>query len=59
MQRMVRAPVTMEKNMAIKIVADFRVLMLIAQALGQAEKSGDQDASEKAKAEHDAYRDLC
>ena len=59
MQRMVRAPVTMEKNMAIKIVTDFRMLMQLAQALGQAEKSGDQDAIEKAKAEHDAYRDLC
>ena len=45
--------------MAIKIVTDFRVLMQLAQALGQAEKSGDQDAIEKAKAEHDAYRDLC
>jgi hypothetical protein len=36
MQRMVSAPVTMEKNMAIKIVTDFRVLMQLAQALGQA-----------------------
>ena len=45
--------------MTIEIVTDFRVLMRLARALGQAEKSGDQDAITKAKAEHDAYKDLC
>ncbi len=40
--------------MTIEIVTDFRVLMQLARALGQAEKSGDQDAIAKAKAEHDA-----
>ena len=45
--------------MTIEIVTDFRVLMQLARALGQAEKSGDQDAIAKAKAEHDAYKDLC
>ena len=45
--------------MTIEIVTDFRVLMRLARALGQAEKSGDQDAIAKAKAEHDAYKDLC
>lgn len=45
--------------MAIEVVTDFRVLMQLARALGQAEKSGDQEAIAKAKAEHDAYKDLC
>ena len=45
--------------MVIEIVTDFRVLMQLAQAVGQAEKSGDQEALAKAKADHDAYKDLC
>ena len=45
--------------MAIEVVTDFRVLMKLARAVGQAEKSGDQEAIAKAKAEHDAYKDLC
>ena len=45
--------------MAIEIVTDFRVLMQLARAVGLAEKSGDQEAIAKAKAEHDAYKDLC
>jgi len=44
---------------AIEIVTDFRVLMQLARAVGLAEKSGDQEAIAKAKAEHDAYKDLC
>ncbi|HPV24774.1 MAG TPA: hypothetical protein PLJ65_11415 [Casimicrobium sp.] len=45
--------------MSIEIVTDFRVLMQLARAAGQAEKSGDKEAIAKAKAEHDAYKDLC
>lgn len=45
--------------MTIKIVTDFRVLMRLARAIGQAKKSGDQEALAKAQAEHDAYKDLC
>jgi len=45
--------------MAIEILTDFRVLMQLARELGQAEKSGDAEVIAKAKAEHDAYRDLC
>ena len=45
--------------MTIEIVTDFRVLMQLARAVGQAEKRGDQEALAKAKAEHDAYKDLC
>lgn len=45
--------------MAIEIVTDFRVLMQFARALGQAEKSGDLVAIAKAKAEHDAYKEMC
>ncbi len=45
--------------MAIEIVTDFRVLMQLARAVAQAEKSGDQEAIAKAKAEHDAYKALC
>lgn len=45
--------------MAIEIVTDFRVLMRLARAVGQAEKIGDQEALAKARAEHDAYKDLC
>lgn len=47
------------EQQTIKIVTDFRVLMQLARAVGQAEKSGDQEALAKAKAEHDTYRDLC
>ncbi len=45
--------------MSIEIVTDFRVLMQLARAARQAEKSGDKEAIAKAKAEHDAYKDLC
>lgn len=45
--------------MTIKIVTDFRVLMRLAKAVGQAEKAGDKEAIAKAQAEHDAYKDLC
>ena len=45
--------------MAIEIVTDFRVLMHLARAVGQAEKSGDPEVLANAKAEHDAYKDLC
>ena len=45
--------------MAIQIVTDFRVLMRLAKALGQAKKSGDKVAIDIAQAEHDAYKDLC
>lgn len=45
--------------MAIEVVTDFRVLMRFAYAVGQAKKSGDQEAFAKAKAEHDDYKDLC
>jgi hypothetical protein len=45
--------------MAIEIVTDFRVLMRLAWAFGQAKKNGDPDLIAKAAAEHDAYRDQC
>ena len=45
--------------MTIEVVTDFRVLLQLARSMGQAEKSGDQEAFAKAKAEHDDYRDLC
>ncbi len=45
--------------MSIEIVTDFRVLMQLARAARQAEKSGDKEAIAKATAEHDAYKDLC
>lgn len=45
--------------MALEIVTDFRVLIQLARAVGQAEKSGDQEAIAKAKTEHDAYKELC
>ena len=45
--------------MTIEVVTDFRVLMQLARIMGQAEKSGDKAAFAKAKAEHDAYKDLC
>lgn len=43
----------------IEVVTDFGVLMRLAKSLGNAKKSGDQAAIDKAQAEHDAYRDLC
>jgi len=43
----------------IKVVTDFGVLMRLAKSLGNAKKSGDQVAIDKAQSEHDAYRDLC
>lgn len=45
--------------MALEIVTDFRVLMRLAWAVGQAKKNGDQDLIAKAEAEHDAYKDMC
>ena len=45
--------------MTIEIVTDFGVLLRLAKAVGHAEQSGDQEAIAKAKAEHDAYKDLC
>ncbi|MBK8132626.1 MAG: hypothetical protein IPK48_07885 [Gammaproteobacteria bacterium] len=45
--------------MAIEVVTDFLVLMQLARKMAQAEKSGDKDAFEKAKADHNAYKDLC
>jgi hypothetical protein len=41
------------------MTTDFRVLIQLAQTMGQAKKSGDEAAFSKAKAEHDAYKDLC
>ena len=38
---------------------DFRVLLRLAAAVGQAEKSGDAAAIAQATAEHDTYRKLC
>lgn len=43
----------------MKIVADFRVLMQLAGALGRAKKTGDQELIKQAQAEHDAYHDIC
>lgn len=48
-----------EKKMTIKIVTNFGVLLRLAKAVGEAKKSGDQEALVKAQAEHDAYKDLC
>lgn len=45
--------------MTIEIVTDFRVLMQLALAAAQAEKSGDKENIAKAVAEHYAYRELC
>lgn len=45
--------------MAIEVVTDFRVLMRLARAVGQAEKSGDKEAIEKAKTALNAYKALC
>lgn len=43
----------------MEVITDFRVLMQKAYALGQAKKSGNQELIEKAKLDHDAYRDIC
>lgn len=45
----------------MKIVTSFQTLMLYARALGQAERNKDSDpeAYEKAKAQHDEYRNMC
>lgn len=40
-------------------IPDFRILMKLAGALGRAERSGDLAQMEKARDEHDAYRNLC
>jgi len=43
----------------ITTVTDFRVLMRLAYAVGQAKKSNNPEELEKAEAAHDAYRDQC
>lgn len=43
----------------MKIVTDFRELMRLARALGNAKKEGDPVAIAKAQAEHDEYKALC
>lgn len=40
-------------------IPDFRLLMKLARELGRAERSGDLAQMEKARDEHDAYRNLC
>lgn len=45
--------------MSIKVVADFRVLMRYAKALGEAKKSGDADKISEAQRNHDAYATMC
>lgn len=45
--------------MSAKVVTDFRILMRLAAEVGKAEKSGDAERLAHAKAQHDAYRDLC
>ena len=45
--------------MTVEIVTDFRKLMRLAGALGQAKKSGDTEAIAKAQAAHDQYKALC
>ncbi len=45
--------------MTVKVVTDFRELMRLAKALGDARKTGNVVAIAEAQAAHDAYRDLC
>ena len=45
--------------MALIIVADFRILMQKAHALGQAEKRGNPAEIQKAQEDHDAYKSIC
>lgn len=45
--------------MPAKLTTDFRVLMQLASALGQAKKSGDAEAIATAQREHDAYHAQC
>lgn len=48
-----------QQAMSIQVVTDFRELMRLSRALGQARKSGDPSAIARAQSAHDAYRDLC
>ena len=43
----------------MKIVTNFNILLYYARELARAEKSGDPTWIEKAKADHDAYKELC
>lgn len=43
----------------MEVVTSWSTLMQLAKAVGDARKSGDAAALERAQAEHDAYRDLC
>lgn len=45
--------------MTIRITTDFRHLMELARALGQARQSGDEQQIQLAQREHDAYKELC
>lgn len=43
----------------MKIVTNFGVLLRLAKAQAEAEKSGDKDRIKKATEAHMAYRELC
>lgn len=45
--------------MSIEIITDFRVLMQKAAALNKAEQNGNASDIAAAKADHDAYKELC
>ena len=42
----------------MKIIANFGILIKLASALGKAEQSGDIEAIEKARKEHEAYKKI-
>ena len=43
----------------MEVVTHFCTLMRLARAEAEAEKSGDVKAYEEAKAQHEAYKQLC
>lgn len=45
--------------MAIQLRTDFRILLILAKAVADAERQGNPEAISKAVAEHDAYKELC
>jgi len=49
----------LDREMSLKIITNFNVLMQKARTLGQARLSKDPEKIAKAEADHDAYRDLC
>ena len=47
-----------DKGNNMKIIANFGILIKLASALGKAEQSGDIEAIEKARKEHEAYKKI-